>query len=301
MGVYNPEIREWVQAAKAVGGLCFYDHANFNGVMGKLSAQELGFDACMFMLHKTFGAPKGGGGPAVGAFGCTEELAPFMPSPLVVEEGGRYRLDHDRPQSCGKVREFLGNLPQIARAYAWARAMGAEGIRKGSDISVVANNYMDAKLATLRGVAKSHPHLTEHRMEMTRWSLAPLAADTGVGAVDIANRMADFGIDPWWMSLEPLLVDEPFTPEAGELWSREDIDRWIAVLETIIEEACADPRKVKTAPRNQPVAQVQGAALDDPERWAMTWRAWRRKHGGAPSPQGAGRPESAVAAPETRG
>ena len=40
------------------GGLCFYDHANFNGVMGKLKARDLGFDACMYMLHKTFGAPK---------------------------------------------------------------------------------------------------------------------------------------------------------------------------------------------------------------------------------------------------
>ena len=71
MGIYNPEIKEWVRIVHEAGGLCFYDHANFNGVMGKIRARELGFDACMFMLHKTFGAPKGGGGPAVGAYGCT--------------------------------------------------------------------------------------------------------------------------------------------------------------------------------------------------------------------------------------
>lgn len=76
MGIYNPEIKEWVHVAKEAGALCFYDHANFNGVMGKLSARELGFDACMFMLHKTFGAPKAGGGPAVGAFGCSDDLRP---------------------------------------------------------------------------------------------------------------------------------------------------------------------------------------------------------------------------------
>lgn len=81
MGIYNPEIREWVRVVKEAGGLCFYDHANVNGVMGKLSARELGFDACMFMLHKTFGGPKSGGGPAVGAFGCSEELAPSCPCP----------------------------------------------------------------------------------------------------------------------------------------------------------------------------------------------------------------------------
>ena len=56
MGVYNPEIREWVRVVHEAGGLCFYDHANFNGAMTKIRARELGFDACMFMLHKTFGA-----------------------------------------------------------------------------------------------------------------------------------------------------------------------------------------------------------------------------------------------------
>ena len=83
MGIYNPDIKEWVRLVHEAGGLCFYDHANFNGVMGKLRARELGFDACMYMLHKTFGAPKGGGGPAVGAYGCSKELAPFLPTPAV--------------------------------------------------------------------------------------------------------------------------------------------------------------------------------------------------------------------------
>ena len=59
MGVYNPHIKEWLRIVHEAGGLCFYDHANFNGVMSKIRARELGFDACMFMLHKTFGAPEG--------------------------------------------------------------------------------------------------------------------------------------------------------------------------------------------------------------------------------------------------
>src|ERR1044072_3946977 len=81
MGIYNPDITEWVDLVHAAGGLCFYDHANFNGVMGKLRARDLGFDACMYMLHKTFGAPKGGGGRAVGAYGCLRELASFLTTP----------------------------------------------------------------------------------------------------------------------------------------------------------------------------------------------------------------------------
>ena len=287
MGIYNPEIKDWVRVAKDAGALCFYDHANFNGVMGKLCARELGFDACMFMLHKTFGAPKAGGGPAVGAYGCSEELAPYLPVPVVTQKGDKYALDHDRPKSAGKIREYWGNVPQVVKAYAWARAMGTDGINLASDISVVANNYMDKKLGQIPGLEISHPHIGVRRMEMTRWSLAPLTAQTGVGTVDFANRMADYGIDPWWMSHEPWIVAEPFTPEAGELWSKEDIDHWIAVVGQIAKEARETPELVKTAPHNQPIAQVKGAAFEDPALWAMTWRAWLRKRGGPMVERGA--------------
>jgi glycine dehydrogenase subunit 2 len=166
-----------------------------------------------------------------------------------VKEGERYRLDVDRPKSAGKVREYWGNVPQVVKAYAWARGMGAEGIQLASDISVVANNYMDMRLAQIPGLERSNPDIKAHRMEMTRWSLGPLTEETGVGTVDFANRMADYGIDPWWMSHEPWIVPEPFTPEAGELWSKEDIDLWIDVVAKIVEEARTEPglRQVRAA------------------------------------------------------
>jgi glycine cleavage system P protein (glycine dehydrogenase) subunit 2 len=279
MGIYNPDIKEWVKLVHDAGGLCFYDHANFNGVMGKLRARELGFDACMYMLHKTFGAPKGGGGPAVGAYGCSKELAPFLPTPVVVRADGTYRLDHDRPDSTGKIREFWGNVPQVLKAYAWARSMGAEGINEASDLSVLANNYMDRKLGAIRGLSRSNPDAKKWRMEMTRWSLGKLKEDTGVGTADVANRMADFGIDPYWMSHEPWTVPEPFTPEAGEMYSKEDLDQWIAVIARIVDEAYADASLVKSAPHAQAIHQIKAAPLEDPNKWAMTWRAYLRKNG----------------------
>lgn len=279
MGIYNPHIKEWVRIVHEAGGLCFYDHANFNGVMGKLRARELGFDACMYMLHKTFGAPKGGGGPAVGAYGCSRKLAPFLPAPVVVLEDDAYRLDYDRPQSTGKIREFWGNVPQVLKAYAWARAMGAEGIHEASDISVLANNYMDKKLSEIRGLRRSNPDGGKWRMEMTRWSLGPLKEDTGVGTVEVANRMADYGIDPYWMSHEPWIVPEPFTPEAGEMYSKEDLDYWIAVIARIVQEAYDDAALVKSAPHAQAIHQIKTGPLEDPTQWAMTWRAHLRKRG----------------------
>jgi len=278
MGIYNPEITDWVDAVHDVGGLCFYDHANFNGVMGKIRAAELGFDACMFMLHKTFGAPKGGGGPAVGAYGCSARLAPFLPGPLVTAEDGRYRLV-EPAAGIGRVREFLGNLPQVLKGYAWVRAMGAEGIDEASDLSVLASNYMDARLRAIPGVTRSHPALTGPRMEMSRYSLETLNRETGVTVVDVQNRMTDFGIDGMWLSHEPWVVPEPFTPEVGETWSKEDIDEWVAVLELVCREAYEHPEVVRTAPHNQAIHRIDGSRLDQPDGWATTWRAHRAKRG----------------------
>lgn len=282
MGIYNPEIKEWVRIVHEAGGLCFYDHANFNGVMTRIRARELGFDACMYMLHKTFAGPKGGGGPAVGAYGCSEELVPFLPRPLVDRaEDGSYVLNEDGPLSIGKVREYWGNVPVVVKAYSWARSLGAEGLRQAADLSVIANNYMEGRLLQIRGLTKAQPQVTQHRLEMTRYSLGQVAEDTGIDVHDIQNRMVDFGVDAPWLSHEPWIVPEPVTPEAGETWSKEDIDLWIDVLEHVVEEAYANPEVVRTAPHNQAIHQVQVDGVDDPARWATTWRAHVRKRAAA--------------------
>jgi glycine dehydrogenase subunit 2 len=94
--------------------------------------------------------------------------------------------------------------------------------------------------------------------------------------------MTDFGVDAFWLSHEPWIVPEPFTPEAGEGWSTEDIDYWINVLAHVMEEGRNDPAMVKAAPHNQVVAQIDASTLDDPDRWATTWRAHQRKNGATP-------------------
>ena len=286
MGIYNPHMKEWVRLVKEAGALAFYDHANFNGVMGKIRARDLGFDACMFMLHKTFGGPKGGGGPAVGAYGCTDELARFLPKPIVGRTDSGFTLDVPEA-SVGKVREFMGNLHIVMRAYAWARGMGADGINEASDISVLANNYMEKGLLAIRGVSKSHPTIDGPRMEMTRYSLGTLKEETGIGVGEVANRMTDYGVDAPWLAHEPWHFPEPFTPEAGELWSKEDIDTWVAVVAKVCEEAYANPDLVKSAPHNAAIGKVQGEGCEDPARWATTWRAYLRKHRGGAQQQAA--------------
>jgi glycine dehydrogenase subunit 2 len=154
--------------------------------------------------------------------------------------------------------------------------MGGDGIREAAELSVLANNYMERRLLEIRGVTKSHPHLDGPRMEMTRYSVATLTEETGVTVGDISNRMLDFGIDAPWLSHHPLLVPEPITPEAGELWSVEDIDYWIDVLGHVCHEAYTTPEIVRTAPHNQAVGKVDLAHVDDPAHRATTWRAHLR-------------------------
>jgi glycine dehydrogenase subunit 2 len=279
IGIYNPHIKEWVDIVHEAGGLCFYDHANFNGVMTRIRAAEIGFDACMYMLHKTFGGPKGGGGPAVGAYGCNEKLIPFLPGPTVEQNtDGTFYLKHEGPQSVGRIREFLGNVPTVIRAYSWTRSMGIEGLRDAANISVLANNYMEKRLLEIPGITKGMPDVLGRRLEMTRYSLGELTADTGVSCIDIQNRMTDFGVDAYWLSHEPWFIPEPFTPEAGELWSIEDLDYWIDVLETVCNEARSNPELVKSAPHNQVVHKQDATNLSDPAKWATTWRAYQRKY-----------------------
>src|SRR5699024_4416552 len=66
-GIYNAKIKEFTKIVRDAGGICYYDQANANGLLGITRAKEAGFDMCFFNLHKTFSTPHACGGPAAGA------------------------------------------------------------------------------------------------------------------------------------------------------------------------------------------------------------------------------------------
>ncbi len=78
------------------------------------------------------------------------------------------------------------------------------------------------------------------------------------------------------------------TLEPTESYSRDDLDEYAAILRTIVEEAYADPDRVHGAPYASTVHRIDHESLDDPERWAVTWRAYRRKYGVGPAGPGRG-------------
>ncbi|MGB9668851.1 MAG: aminomethyl-transferring glycine dehydrogenase subunit GcvPB, partial [Anaerolineales bacterium] len=168
-GIFNPKIDQFVQVVHEAGGLCSYDQANANGILGITRARDAGFDLCHFNLHKTFSTPHGSGGPAAGVCGVTNELAPFLPLPTVEFDGNKYYLDYDRPLSIGKIRPFYGVAQNLLKAYAWIMSLGAEGLRAVAEISVLNNNYLMKKILESKGV--SIPYSLKYpRIEQIRYS-----------------------------------------------------------------------------------------------------------------------------------
>jgi len=277
-GIFNPHIDKFTRVVHEAGGLCGYDQANANGLLGVTRAKEAGFDLCFFNLHKTFSAPHGCGGPASGALGVTEALSKFLPVPLIEYDGENYRLDYDVPQSIGKVRDFYGSIPVILKAYAWIMSLGSEGLKNVARIAVLNNNYLFRKVIKIRGVSAPYA-MGRNRIEQVRYSWQNLTSDTGVTTEDVTNRMVDFGFH-MWSSHHPFIVPEPFTLEPTESYSKAELDEYIVGLEKVSQEAYENPEMVKDAPHNSVVHKIDTSWLDDPEKWAVTWRAYLKKHKG---------------------
>lgn len=274
-GIYSPHIKTFVDLIHEAGGICAYDQANANGLLGITRARDAGFDLCHFNLHKTFATPHACGGPAVGAVGATEKLAPFLPYPLVASDGGQFSLEQADEQSIGKVSSWTGCASIVVRAYAWVMTLGADGLREVSDIAILNNNYLLKKVLEIKGIEM--PYLGNGpRIEQVRYSWQKLYEETGISSEQIGVRMADFGLH-YWTSHHPFVVPQPVTLEPTEAYSMKDLDEYVNTLASIANEAYTSPQVVIDAPHNCPIHQVKDDTLDDPEKWAMSWRGYQRK------------------------
>ena len=284
-GVYNPRVKAFTDLVHEYGGLCGYDQANANGLLGVTRAREAGFDMCFFNLHKTFSTPHGCGGPACGATGAIKALEPFMPGPHINAVQGpdgccAYTFDRDRDHwSVGKVRSWYGVAPVVLKAYAWIMSLGAQGLYEVAKIAVLNNNYLFKKLMEIPCVDAPYIH-GKQRVEQVRYTLEKLTAETGITSGDIQRRMMDFGLH-YWCSHHPFHIPEPMTLEPTETPSKEDLDEYIATLAHIFQEAYDNPEIIKTAPHRSVCHQVDASWSDDPDKWCITWRCYLKKTGQA--------------------
>ena len=252
LGLFEERIEEVAAIFHDAGALLYYDGANLNAVCGISRPGDMGFDVLHFNLHKTFSQPHGGGGPGAGSVAVRDILEPYLPTPVVVRDGERFRLDHDRPKSIGRVRGFGGPFGVFVRAYAFIRSWGP-GLRDMSEIAVLNANYMLALL-------KDDYELPYDRHCMHEFVLSArgLKREYGATALDVAKRLMDYGFHPPTVYF-PLVVPEALMIEPTETEAKETLDAFCQAMLAIVGEAASDPDLLKSAPHTRPVARLDEA------------------------------------------
>ncbi|MEF8831736.1 MAG: aminomethyl-transferring glycine dehydrogenase subunit GcvPB [Halobacteriales archaeon] len=214
LGLFERNIEQVADIVHDAGGLLYYDGANLNALLGQARPGDMGFDVMHYNVHKTFAAPHGGGGPGAGPVGVTEELAPFLPSPVVVEDDDGYAF-HEPQHTVGKVHEFHGNWLVLVKTLAYIERLGNEGLEDTSAKAVLNANYLASQIDY--GVPYGPFH---HEF---------VASAGDQDAADVAKRMLDYGVHPpttkW-----PDIVSEALMTEPTEAESKHTLDRLAAAF-----------------------------------------------------------------------
>jgi len=249
LGLFEENILGISKLVHEAGALLYYDGANLNAIMGITNPKLMGFDIVHINLHKTFSTPHGGGGPGAGPIGVVEKLADFLPVPVINFDGEKYYLNSDLKDTIGKVKAYYGNFGVLVRAYTYILMMGGKGLRQASEDAVLNANYLKEKL-------KKTYKLPYDKICMHEFVLSgDLQKEKGVNTMGIAKRLMDADIHPPTVYF-PLIVHEAMMIEPTETESKETLDHFVEVMETINEEINEDPELVLERPVKTPVSRV---------------------------------------------
>ncbi len=184
-GVFEEKIIEICQIIHKEGGQVYMDGANLNALVGIAKPGKFGPDVCHINLHKTFCIPHGGGGPGMGPIACAKHLAEFLPSHGIIKESGP-------KNGMGAVSAApWGSSSILPISWMYIKMMGAEGLKKASQISILNANYISKRLSkdykvlyTGKNGNVAHECIIDIR---------PIKSNTGISEEDIAKRLIDFG------------------------------------------------------------------------------------------------------------
>ncbi|MEG0254242.1 aminomethyl-transferring glycine dehydrogenase subunit GcvPB [Vagococcus sp.] len=249
VGLFEHDIIEITEIIHDAGGLCYYDGANLNAIMGTVRPGDMGFDVVHLNIHKTFSTPHGGGGPGAGPIGCKEFLKPYLPNYQVIKVGDRYEFEMPE-KSIGHVKTFYGHFAVVVRALTYILTLGKEGIPQASKTAVLNANYMRHELKDVFDMAYEGPCM--HEFVMT---LDTLKKETGVTALDVSKALLDNGMHPPTMYF-PDVVKEALMIEPTETESRETLDKVVDVFKKIHQQAYEDAEVIKNAPVNTLIGRV---------------------------------------------
>jgi glycine dehydrogenase len=211
-GVYEEGIVELCDLVHAAGGQVYVDGANLNALVGVARPGEFGADVSHLNLHKTFAIPHGGGGPGVGPIGVRAHLAPFLPNhPL--------RVDAGPASGPGPVAAApFGSAGVLVVPWVYLRLLGADGLRRSTQVAVLSANYVAARLREHYPVLYTGAQgLVAHECIL---DLRPLTKATGVTVDDVAKRLADYGFHAPTMSFPvagTLMVEPTESEDLAEL------------------------------------------------------------------------------------
>lgn len=250
LGLFEEDVLEIAKLIHDAGGQLYYDGANANAIAEIARPGDMGFDVIHLNLHKTFSTPHGGGGPGSGPVGVKKHLEPFLPNPRIYEREDGLLDIADHPDSIGRTKLFYGNFLVLVRAYTYLRMLGAEGLRRMSEIAVLNANYVRVKVAKFLDVPYDRTCMHEFIASGDK-----LANETGVHTVDIAKSLLDYNVHPPTVYF-PLNVKEAIMIEPTETESKETLDHFVDVLKEIVDRAKTDPDWLRDAPHFTPVRRL---------------------------------------------
>lgn len=238
VGIFDEHILEITRLVHEAGGLCYYDGANLNAVMGVVRPGDMGFDCVHLNLHKTFATPHGGGGPGAGAVGCKEKLARFLPKSALMEGGEHIQ-----------VRGFAGNFLVVVKALTYILSLGREGIPEAAQNAVLNANYLMAKIKGTFTPAFDRICMHEFVLDLSKFK-----KDTGVSALDVAKTLIDYGMHPPTMYF-PLIVHEALMLEPTETESRQTLDWAAEVFRELYTLAQENPGYMHESPHHAQIGR----------------------------------------------
>jgi glycine dehydrogenase len=235
-GVFEQTLTDVCDLVHAAGGQVYVDGANLNALVGLARPGRFGADVSHLNLHKTFCIPHGGGGPGVGPVAVREHLAPFLP--------GSAAPGASRETGTGPVAAApYGSAGILPISWAYIAMMGADGLRRATQVAILAANYVARRLSPHYPVLYTgQGGLVAHECVI---DLRPLTRQSGITVEDVAKRLIDYGFHAPTMSFPvagTLMVEPTESENLAEL--DRFCDAMIAIREEItrVENGGYDPQ-----------------------------------------------------------
>jgi glycine dehydrogenase len=225
-GVFEPTIREICDIVHAHGGQVYMDGANMNAQCGLCRPGDYGADVCHLNLHKTFCIPHGGGGPGVGPIGVAKHLVEFLPANFSIRNPRSAIRNGVGPVAAAPY----GSASILTITWMYIRMMGAEGLKRASEVAILNANYIAKRLEPYFPVLFKGKHgLVAHEciIDLRQWKNA------GIEVEDVAKRLMDYGFHAPTVSF-PVAGTMMIEPTESE--PKHELDRFCEAMISIHAE-----------------------------------------------------------------